>query len=187
MIARPALVALVVALLPGSLAAQQHEERGEHEPLRRHQLAAFTGFTWVPKGEPHEGDPQGTVIVPTLGIDYSFWITHRFGVGLYNDFELSKYVVQTPADTTIPREYAYVGALVAIWEAVRGLELYAGPGVELEKHENFIVLKLGLEYAFARANDWVTGVAFGYDVRFGSGFTREYNSWALGISVARRF
>jgi len=53
--------------------------------------------------------------------------------------------------------------------------------VELEKHENFFVIKLGLEYAFAIANDWKTGVAFG------PGFTKEFNTWALGISVARRF
>ncbi len=70
---------------------------------------------------------------------------------------------------------------VGIYEAVHGLELYAGPGVELEKHENFFVIKLGLEYAFAIANDWKTGVAFG------PGFTKEFNTWALGISVARRF
>ena len=49
------------------------------------------------------------------------------------------------------------------------------------------MIKLGLEYAFAVANDWMTGVAFGYDVRFGHGFTKEFNTWALGISVARRF
>jgi hypothetical protein len=173
MTAKLATTLVMVAIIAGPLAAQDHEER---EPLKRHQLSLFTGYTWVPKGDPHEGNPEGTVIVPTIGIDYSFWISHKVGIGLYNDFELTNYVVETSADTTIPREHAYVGAVVGIYEAVRGLELYAGPGVELEKHENFFVLKVGLEYAFAVANGWLTGVAFGYD------FKDEYDSWALGIS-----
>jgi hypothetical protein len=174
-------VLVIVACGAGPLAAQEHEEAGEHEALKRHQLALFTGYTWVPKGDPHEGDPEGTVIAPTIGIDYSFWISHKFGVGLYNDFELTSYVVQSSADTLIPREYAYVGSLVGIYEPVRGLELYAGPGVELEKNHNFFVFKVGFEYAFIRTNEWATGFAFGYD------FKEEYHSWALGISVARRF
>jgi hypothetical protein len=161
--------------------AQEHEEHEEHAALKRHSLALFTGYTCVPKGNSHEGDPEGTVIAPTIGIDYSFWISHKVGVGLYNDFELATYVVETSADTTIPREYSYVGAVVGIWEPTRGLELYAGPGVELETHENLFVLKVGFEYAFAVANGWATGVAFGYD------FKEEYDSFALGISVARRF
>ena len=172
-------VALVLFVAP--LSAQQHEEHQEHEALKRHQLALFTGYTWVPKGNPHEGDPEGTVIAPTIGIDYSFWISHKWGVGLYNDLELTSYVIETSADTTIPREYAYVGAIVGVFEPTPGLGLFAGPGVELEPHENFFVLKVGFEYAFAIANGWSTGFVFGYD------FKEEYDSFALGISVARRF
>ncbi len=171
------VVAVMLVFISAPLAAQEHEE---HEPLKRHQKALFTGYTWVPKGDPHEGDSKGTVVAATIGIDYSFWISHKFGVGLYNDFELTSYVVETSEGTSLPREYAYVGAAVGIYEAARGLELYAGPGVELEKHENFYVLKVGAEYAFAVAQGWATGVAFGYD------FKDEYDSGALGISVARR-
>jgi hypothetical protein len=168
----------LLAFISAPLAAQEHEES---EPLKRHQIALFTGYTWVPKGDPHEGDSEGTVIAPTVGIDYSFWISHKFGVGLYNDFELTSYVVETSEGATLPREYAYVGAVVGIYEAARGLGLYAGPGIELEKHEDFFVLKVGAEYAFAVAHGWATGVAFGYD------FKDEYDSWALGMSVARSF
>ncbi len=170
MTAKSTLALLVLATTPIPLAAQEHEES---EAFRRHQLATFTGYGWVPQGDPHEGDPDGTVIVPTLGIDYNFWISHKFAVGFYNDFQLTTYVAQTSADTTIPREYAYVGALVALYEPVHGLAFYAGPGAEIEKHENFFVIKAGVEYAFARAGRWSTGVALGYDVRFGPGFEKE--------------
>lgn len=168
----------LLAFISAPAAAQEHEE---HEPLKRHKLALFVGYTWVPTGDPHEGDSKGTVIAPTVGIDYSFWISHRVGVGLTNELELTTYVVETSDGTTLPREYAYVGAVVGIYEAARGLGLYAGPGIELEKHENFYVLKVGAEYTFAVAHGWATSVAFAYD------FKDEYDSWALGLGVARRF
>jgi hypothetical protein len=135
----------------------------------------------VPRGERDEGDRTSSVIAPNIGINYAFWISHKVGIGLHNDLELTSYLVETSADTVIPREYSYVGAIVGIYEAARGLELHAGPGVELEKHENFFVLKFGIEYAFAVAHGWATGVAGGYD------FKEEYDSWTLGLSVARRF
>ena len=178
MTARSIFAFVVLAFVSIPLAAQEHEER---EPLKRHQFALFTGYTWVPKGDPHEGDPEGTVVVPTIGIDYNFWISHKVAVGLHNDFELSSYVVETSADTTIPREYAYVGAVVVMYEPVRGLALFAGPGMEIETHQNFFVFKVGLEYAFAVANGWATGFVGAYD------FKEEYHSWSLGVSVARRF
>jgi hypothetical protein len=176
-----ACIALTLLWAVGPITAQQHESGDEHASLKHHQLSLFTGYTWVPKGDPHEGDSEGTVIAPTVGVDYSYWFSHKFGLGLYNDFELTSYVVETSADTLIPREYAYVGALVGIYEPVRGLGLYGGPGVELEEHHNFFVLKVGLEYAFAITDDWVTGFALGYD------FKEEYDSWAAGVSVGRKF
>ncbi|UCC83891.1 MAG: hypothetical protein JSW46_02855 [Gemmatimonadota bacterium] len=172
------LAAVALAFIANPLAAQEHEE---HEPLKRHKLALFVGYTWVPTGDPHEADSRGTVIAPTVGIDYSFWISHKVGVGLVNEVELTTYVVETRAGTTLPREYAYIGAAVGMYEVARGLGLYAGPGIELEKHENFLVLKVGAEYSFAVAHGWATSVAFGYD------FKDEYDSWMLGLGVARRF
>ena len=55
-------VLVIVACGAGPLAAQEHEEAEEHEALQRHRISLFTGYTWVPQGDPHEGDPQGTVI-----------------------------------------------------------------------------------------------------------------------------
>ncbi len=49
------------------------------------------------------------------------------------------------------------------------------------KETLIFVLKVGLEYAFAIANGWATGVTVAYD------FKEEYNSWAFGLSVGRRF
>ena len=169
----------VVLLVPVSapLAAQEGEAE-THEPLRRHHVTLFTGYTWVPQGE-----TEGTsvVIVPTIGIDYTYWVSHAFALGVVNDFELSTYVIETSDGSPLVREFTYVGAAVAKYEPVRGLAFFAGPGVELETHENFFIVKLGLEYAFARSDRWHTSITFGYD------FNVEYHTWSLGVSVSRLF
>jgi hypothetical protein len=46
-----AVSAVMLVFVTSPLVAQEHEE---HEPLERHQIGLFTGYTWVPKGNPHE-------------------------------------------------------------------------------------------------------------------------------------
>jgi len=134
------VLAIGVMALNGSPAFGQEEE-AEHEEFRHHRIALFTGYTWVPQGD-HHGNVSGVVVVPTLGLDYQYWVSHRFALGVINDFELSTYVIEQSDGSQLTREYAYVGAAVAIWEAVESLAIFAGPGVELEKHENFFVVKV---------------------------------------------
>jgi hypothetical protein len=175
--ARGLIVIGLGTTLIGPLAAQEHDAEGP-EPLKRHHVTLFTGFTWVPKGET---DETSVVIAPTVGIDYTYWFSHKFGLGVVNDFELTTYVIEDSDGTPLVREYAYVGAAVVMYEVAGGLALFGGPGVELETHENFFVVKLGVEYTFAMTERWHTGITFGYD------FKDEYDSWGLGVSVTRLF
>ncbi len=46
--------ALLLPVVGGPLVAQQHGEGDEHHTLQRHKVALFVGYTWVPKGDPHE-------------------------------------------------------------------------------------------------------------------------------------
>ena len=161
----------------GPLTAQEHNAEGP-EPLKRHHVTLYTGYTWVPQGETGE---TSVVIAPTIGIDYTYWFSHKFGLGVVNDFELTTYVIEHSDGTPLVREFAYVGAAVVIYEVAPGLALFGGPGVELEAHENFFVVKLGVEYAFVKTERWHTSIVFGYD------FKVEYDSWGLGVAVSRLF
>ena len=81
------------------------QEEAEHEELRHHQVALLTGYTLVPEGD-HHGNVEGVVVVPTIGLDYAYWFSHRFAVSLTNAVELSTYVIEQPDRSQLTREFA---------------------------------------------------------------------------------
>ena len=66
-------------------------------------MKLFTGYTWVPQGDSEGGR---RVIVTTIGLDYSFGLSHKFRLGIVNDFQLSSYVVEGRGGSLLEREYA---------------------------------------------------------------------------------
>lgn len=167
------------------------EAEAEAGPFKRHRIAFFTGNTIVPSGGENE-DRLGTAIVPTLAFDYEYWPSRRFAVGWYNDFTLTSFFVKTNREAPpgassseggkeiIEREPVYLTAVVGIFEPVRRLALYTGPGYEFEENENLPVWKLGVEYSFPLPNDWDIALAAAYD------YKEIYDSFSVGLSFGKR-
>lgn len=155
------------------------------EAGERNRFAVFVGYGWVPKGEPGE-DREGLTVIPALGLDYERWVHPRFAIGWYNDFQLSTFVVEREGEHAeeekfLEREYAFVTAVVGVFELVERLAVYAGPGQEFESNENFFVFKIGAEYEFPLPNFWDLSIGGSYDIR------DLYDSWGFGISIGKRF
>lgn len=168
---------VIPALVAGPLSAQESEEE---QPMKHHRIALFTGTTWVPSGETGvEG--EGEVFAPTYGLDYEYWFSHRFALGLYNDVQLGTYIVNTSQVENLERNRVFVTAAVVVWEPVRQLALFGGAGAELEENESFFVIKAGSEYEFPIGNWWDISISLGYDLK------DVYGSWSLGLSVGKRF
>ena len=167
--------AVLLALAAGPLAAQRE---GEEEVLKRHRIGLYSGATFVPEGE--EGGETKLIVVPTVGLDYDYKFSERFGVGLYNDLQLSSYLVQTFDEGAVERSFAFATVLVGVVEATPWLEFYAGPGIELEKNENYWVLKLGGSVAPT------FGGIGGASLEAYVDYKEEYLSIGLGIKVAAR-
>jgi len=154
------------------------EDIHEHEGLRRHKIAFLTGYTWVRKGD-HEGG-SGVVFIPTFGFDYEYWIVHKFAIGVFNDIEVGNYVVENSDGEEFKRENAFVTTLVAIVEPVKGWGLYAGAGIELEKHHHMWVVRIGTEYAWELPKDWSVALGASWDIK------KEYDSIGVGITFGKR-
>jgi hypothetical protein len=168
------LAAALLLLMVGPLTAQ--EEEGE--ALQRHRIGVYSGATFVPEGE--EDGATKLIVVPTVGVDYDYKFGERFGVGLYNDLQLQSYRVQTFDDETVERDFAFATVLVAVVEATPWLEFYAGPGVELEKSENFWIIKVGGSVAPT------FGGIGGASLEAYLDYKEEYISIGVGIKVAAR-
>lgn len=156
------------------------EVDSEHEGHRKHQLGLVVGYAWVPKAlETVTGNK--TVAIPAIGLDYSYWLKHRFALRLVNDVELSRYVIEEENGTYLEREYKYIGAITAVWEASELLAFYGGPGMELEANENFFVVKLGAEVVKEFEEGWSAGLNISVDIN------ELYQTYSAGLFLARQF
>lgn len=57
-----------------------------------------------------------------------------------------------------------------------------GPGMELEKHENFFVMRFGVAYDFELGKHWDVAPEIIYDFKNG-----HINSFTFAISFGKRF
>ena len=154
-----------------------HEQSKEHNKFRHHSLALFTGYTLIPQavnlesGEhkksalSENGLDKEIIIVPTLGLDYEYMFNHKFGISLQNDIELSTYYVEKDHEEILTREYAFVTALVFLYEPVHWFALFVGPGYEFEQHESFFVGKIGTDFMKKFEQDWAVAVTLAVDVK----------------------
>lgn len=159
---------------------QEEGHEASEEELKRHKIIFLYGTSWVPQGDP-SAERTGVMVVPTLGIDYEFWFTHKVAVGVLNDFELSQYVVETHDGEEIEREYVYILVLAFIYEPIPNLSLFVGPGREFEKNHDFFVFRIGAEYGIPIRNHWDVGFSVSYD------YKDAYDGIGFGISFGKRF
>ena len=154
----------------------EHEEESHHEGLYANTLGLFVGFTFIPNYM--ESGEKESFVAPTIGLDYLYKFNHKIGLGLLNDLELASYEIeQGNNEETLKREYAFVSALVFVYEPVAWWSVFAGPGFEYEHHKSFFVARLGTEF-IKRFNDgWAASLTFTLDIK-------EINTTpAFGITI----
>ena len=155
-----------------NMTAQQKQDH-----LEKHLLGAGFGFTFVPLGdELGDTDARG-VFAKTVGIDYFYNFHPRWGAGFLGAFELDRYVV---TDEQLERENAMILTLVGMFSATKYLDFFVGGGVEVEKHDDRAVLRLGTQYSIDVGKHWALVPKFHYD------FKESYNTWSFVVSFARR-
>lgn len=174
------LVTLCLSISYQYTCAQEEELGHEEDQYGQHQLGVMVGYAWVPNALYAEGETR-TFAIPSIGIDYSYWIKHNYGLRLVNDLELSSYLVQQEDGEFLERNFKYIGAIVGIWEPLRHLAIYAGPGYEVETHESFFVIKVGAEIVKNFEEGWSTGLNASVD------FNELYETVSAGFFIAKRF
>ncbi len=155
-----------------NMTAQQEPEHNE-----KHMLGAGFGFTFVPLGdELGDTDARG-VFTKTVGIDYFYNFHPRWGAGFLGALELDHYVV---TDEQVERENAMILTLVGMFSATKYLDFFVGGGVEVEKHDDRAVFRLGTQYSIDVGRHWALVPKLHWD------FKENYNTWSFAVSFARR-
>jgi len=160
---------------------EKHKSNSEHV-LKRHEVGAFLGNALIHGVQDTRTGKEQYVVAPTFGLDYEFWINHRWAIGTYNEIAHFDIEVETEAhEEFIKRENAMLFSVVAVFEPVHNLGFFAGTGIETDPHHTFWIRYMGLEYALVRCNNW--------DISLSAGYVNKdaYDAFTFGVVIGRRF
>ena len=178
--------------MPVSVYAQEHEEKHEHEENHeneddhseeisehhefKHWRFGFgIGQSLIPSGT-QSGSNVNAIVIPTIGVDLQYWFNTKFAMGLVSELEIISYAIESPDHDELEREYPVQIVFVGMYRIKNGPGFYFGPGIEFEKHENFFILKAGIEYELELGNHWDVVPSFCY-------FIKDGNIGGLGVAV----
>ena len=123
--------------------------------------------------------------MPSYELNYTYELTKKWGVGLHTDFIFEEFNVEHISDgngNPLERTTPIAPVVVGIYKPWKYLGFIAGLGGEFAKQENFFILRLGIEYGYPIHQDWLLVGGLTNDIKING-----YNSFSLGIGVARMF
>ena len=173
------LILIIVIANGHYIIAQEHHETEEF----KHFVAAFSiGHGFIPQAN---SSNSSFVIIPTVGLDFQYWLNPKWGIALKSDLEIANYTVEgdDALETEIFRETPIIISIPIFYSPWDNeLRFMAGPGIEFEENENFSILRLGVGYEFELGNDWGFSPEFIYDLKSGT-----INSFTIAFGVGKRF
>lgn len=191
----------ILTMLSFTLSAQEHEQENDgpkdhgreidghenigHETLKKHRLAVEFGYTHVPDGfeEVHsesEEQANGSVWVPTFGIEYLYRFNHKWSAALTVSMEAGNYLI-TYNREDLQRENVLIIAAVADYEILPRWSVFAGGGMEIEKNQNFGLVRLGTAYSFPLKKNWDIAPTVSFDHKIG------YYSYEFVVAIGKSF
>ena len=179
---------LLIIIVPELGIMAQHEDQvissghEDHDPgagHKGHKITLIMGNSLIDNSFSDQSNQ--ILIVPTFGFNYDFFINSKWGLGVHTDILLQQFKVEKHGShEEIIRENPIGLMGMALFKPHHRWILLAGYGIEIEKHENFQMIKAGVEYGLALPKHWEVGfgLEFNYKIKtsnslmFGIGFSK---------------
>lgn len=175
-------ILLIILITTISKAICQHESIDNNPPEHEapfHKLSLVMANSLINNTV---GDNSNTIlIVPTFGFNYDYYFHNKWALGLHNDLLLQQYKVERHHDNEeLVRENPVAICGIISFKFHPRWALMSGYGVELEKHENISLFRIGLEYGIALRNNWELGFGIEYDYKI-----KAYSSMMIGAVFSK--
>ncbi len=160
------------------------EEHGQsntseaHGMKGTHRIGFGLGHTQISEGK-FEGRTQW-VPLASWSLNYDYWISDHWAVGLQNDWILETFVIEDQHGTEIERKNPIAVIPVALYKFAPRWTALAGVGAEFSKSHNFTTTRLGIEYGAHLPKNWEFGVALVWDNKW-----NYYNSWGIAFVMSK--
>ncbi len=171
---------------------QEEHHEGHH---KKHAVSLVLSHTHIRSGiKNNSGD--NWIALPSFGINYNYSFNEKWAIGLHNDIIVEEFIVEDPNahDTVelhknegseiegITRSHPIASAILIIYKPFKHIAFLAGGGMEFSKHEDFALIRFGIEFPFHIPNDWEIFGVTAYDINIDA-----YNSLTFGIGIAKMF
>ena len=168
------IICLIVLFVNVTVIAQNH-----HNDFKHYRVSPVLSHTYIPMATI---DGNKTVIIPSLGLDFEYWFTPKWGFGFHNDLELLTFEIEKENQLIVEKEFPVVVTLDGLWKFYKELVLVFGIGIEFEQNENLFIARTGLEYEIKFGNHWDFAPTIFYDYR-----SNNFGTWSIGIGIGKRF
>lgn len=162
--------------------ADEEEQELEMEE-GKHSLAFVLGHARIGQGRNEVGEKQFTM-VPSFALDYNYWISEKFALGLHTDFLNENFFIESESEgTLIERERPIAPAIMGTLKPGEHWSFGLGFGGEFVKGgETYFVTRFAIEYGVEIRNGWEVLGSLTQDFR-----ANAYNVTGLGIGIEKRF
>ncbi|MBN3581506.1 hypothetical protein JYB64_03845 [Algoriphagus aestuarii] len=175
----------VLLSIVSTSAFAQGEAEGEREEIEegKHSLALLLGHARIGQGRNEAGEKQFTM-VPSFALDYNYWISEKFALGLHTDFLNENFFIESESEgQIIERERPIAPALTGTVKPGEHWSFGLGFGGEFAKGgESYFVTRFAIEYGVEIRNGWEVLGSLTQDFR-----ANAYNVTSLGIGIEKRF
>ena len=170
-----------------------HTAESNHQVHKKHIISASINHTVIFSAIKN-GENNTNITLPSFGINYTYAFSHKLAIGLHSDIILEDFVVKgndpglqrsgTEDNNTavIERGTPISSVVLVIYKPVPYLGLMAGAGREFSSHEDFTVIRFGIEAPFHLPNHWEMFGVLTYDINIDA-----YQSLTYGIGIAKAF
>lgn len=152
--------------------------------------------TLVSTGVKGINNKEQWLALASFGLNYNFNFNKKWALGMHTHMIIEDFAVKENAnqdesfspfseeggDAIIERGTPISLALVGSYKVHKHIALLAGAGMEFSSHEDFKVIKLGLEFPFHIPNNWEVFGALLYDININA-----YQSFSFGLGIAKLF
>lgn len=160
------------------LEAEQEEGEEHHSIAGRHRITLGLGHTHLYQGSV-PGEPNFRILA-SWALNYDYWLTERWAVGLQNDMIVEEFVVEHGDDEILERNRPVAVIPSVLYKPLEWLTLLGGLGVEFAAEENLTLTRFGAEVGWHVGGDWEVGAGLVWDAKWDF-----YDSIGLDFTLSR--
>jgi len=175
-------ILFLLILIPSVVLAQEEEhiDSDDHDKSF-HSLTLVMASALIPNS--FSENTNDILIVPVYGLNYDYQINKNWGAGVHMDILLQQFKIEKHgSDEEVVRENPVSIAAIAFFKPHHRWKILGGYGVEMEKNENFQLIRIGAEYGIELPKNWELSFTFEYDFKINS-----YYTMLLGIGFTKKF